>query len=149
MAGGIISVDSSMFESYAVLSKEYLNLNFRFGYYFVILDTICSSSKKDNYILFIFSGGRCTPEGRAIRASFIKGILTRLGFMVQVKSDLIDAQFKHGSLKTMETLDMTGRLLGATKLMDMYLKKDLDIDSLIDEFIHGRYDFQSTVDEQP
>jgi pyruvate, water dikinase len=143
MAGGIISADASMFGSYAVLSKEYLNVNFRFGYHFVILDTICSSSKEDNYILFRFSGGGGTPEGRTIRASFIKGILTRLGFMVQVKSDLIDAQFKHGSLKTMEkTLDMTGRLLGATKLMDMYLKKELDLEFLIDDFMNGRYDFR-------
>ncbi len=148
MAGGIISADSPMFGSYAVLSKEYLNVNFRFGYHFVILDTICSPLKEDNYILFRFSGGGGTPEGRIIRADFIKGILTRLGFMVQVKSDLIDAQFKHGSLKTMEkTLDMTGRLLGATKLMDMYLKKDLDIQFLIDEFMNGRYDFRLTVDE--
>jgi len=150
MAGGIISADSSMFGSYAVLSKEYLNVNFRFGYHFVILDTICSSSKEDNYILFRFSGGGGTPEGRTIRANFIKGILTRLGFMVQVKSDLIDAEFKHGSLKTMEKiLDMTGRLLGATKLMDMYLKKDLSIELLIDDFMNGRYDFRSAVDDKP
>ncbi len=150
MAGGIISADSSMFGSYAVLSKEYLNVNFRFGYHFVILDTICSSSKEDNYILFRFSGGGGTPEGRTIRAKFIKGILTRLGFMVQIKSDLIDAEFKNGSLKIMEkTLDMTGRLLGTTKLMDMYLKKDLDIEFLIDDFMNGRYDFRSTVNDKP
>ncbi len=153
MAGGIISADSSMFGSYAVVSKEYLNVNFRFGYHFVILDTICSPLKEDNYILFRFSGGGGTPEGRTIRADFIKGILTRLGFMVQVKSDLIDAQFKHGSLKTMEkTLNLTGRLLGATKLMDMYLKKDLDIQFFIDEFMNGRYDFRqpsTDMDDQP
>ncbi len=148
MAGGIISADSSMFGSYAVLSKEYLNVNFRFGYHFVILDTICSPLKEDNYILFRFSGGGGTQEGRTIRADFIKGILTRFGFMVQVKSDLIDAQFKHRSLNTMEkTLDMTGRLLGATKLMDMYLKEDQDIQFLIDDFMNGRYDFRMAVDE--
>ncbi len=148
MAGGIISADSSMFGSYAVLSKEYLNVNFRFGYHFVILDTICSSSKKDNYILFRFSGGGGSPVGRSLRANFIKGILTRLGFMVKITSDLIDAEFKHGSLKTMEeTLDMTGRLLGATKLMDMYLKENLDMELMIDDFMNGRYDFRSAVDK--
>ena len=147
MAGGIISADSSMFGSYAVLSKEYLNVNFRFGYHFVILDTICSSKKEDNYILFRFSGGGGSPVGRSLRANFIKGILTRLGFMVQVTSDLIDAEFKHGSLKTMEeTLNITGRLLGTTKLMDMYLKESLDIELMIDDFMNGRYDFRSAVD---
>lgn len=146
MAGGIISADSSMFGSYAVLSKEYLNVNFRFGYHFVILDTICSSKKEDNYILFRFSGGGGSPSGRSLRANFIKGILTRLGFMVQITADLIDAEFKHGSLKTMEeTLDMTGRLLGATKLMDMYLKDNMELELMIDDFMNGRYDFRSAV----
>ncbi len=149
MAGGIISADSPQFGSYAVLSKEYANVNFRFGYHFVIIDTICSSSKEDNYILFRFSGGGGTSDGRTLRAEFIKEILTRLGFMVEIKSDLIDAEFKHGSLKAMEkTLDMVGRLLGATKLMDMYLKENMEVDILIDDFMNGRYDFRSAVDEE-
>lgn len=150
MAGGIISADSPQFGSYAVISKEYVNINFRFGYHFVILDAICSSREADNYILFRFSGGGGSPEGRRLRAGFIKGILTRLGFMVQIKSDLIDAQFKHAPQKTMkEILDMTGRLLGATKLMDMYLKETRDLEFLIDEFMNGRYDFRSTIELEP
>lgn len=143
MAGGIISADSVQFGSYAVISKDYLNANIRFGYHFVILDTICSSSKEDNYILFRFSGGGGDTVGRSVRANFIKGILEKLGFMVTVKSDLVDAEFKHGSLNTMkETLDFIGRLLGATKLMDMYLKENMDIEFLIDAFMNGRYDFR-------
>ncbi len=147
MAGGIISADSSMFGSYAVLSEEYLNVNFRFGYHFVIIDTICSPSKKDNYILFRFSGGGGTPVGRSLRADFIKRILTQSGFIVDIKLDLIDAEFRNGSLETIkETLNMTGRLLGATKLMDIYIKEDLNIDLMIDNFMNGRYDFRSIAD---
>ena len=149
MAGGIISADSPQFGSYAVVSKEYLNANFRFGYHFVIIDTMCTAGKEDNYILFRFSGGGGTPEGRMLRANFIKGILTRLGFMVQIKSDLIHAELKHGSLSDMkQTLDMIGRLLGATKLMDMYLKENLDMDIVINDFMNGRYDFRSAVEER-
>ncbi|MCP4721049.1 MAG: hypothetical protein GY860_16470, partial [Desulfobacteraceae bacterium] len=149
MAGGVISADSPMFGSYAVLSKEYLNVNFRFGYHFVIIDTICSSSKEDNYILFRFSGGGGTPVGRSLRANFIKEILTRLGFMVEIKSDLVDGKFNHGSLKTMEkTLDLIGRLLGATKLMDMYLKENMGVEILVDDFMNGRYDFRSAADKE-
>ncbi len=148
MAGGIISADSAQFGSYAVLSRDYLNVNFRFGYHFVVIDTICSASKKDNYILFRFSGGGGSPEGRLLRADFIKTLLTRLGFMVKIKSDLIDAEFKHGSLTVMKrTLDMIGRLLGATKLMDMYIKEKSDVELLTDDFMNGRYDFRSAVDK--
>ncbi len=149
MAGGIISADDAQFGSYAIVSKQYLNVNFRFGYHFVILDTMCSSCEQDNYILFRFSGGGGSPAGRSLRADFIKGVLTRLGFMVEIKSDLIDAEFKNGSLPTMKkTLDTVGRLLGATKLMDMYLKENMDMTCLIDEFMDGRYDFRSTIDKQ-
>lgn len=150
MSGGIISADAAMFGSYAVLSREYINVNFRFGYHFVILDAICADVKEDNYILFRFSGGGGDIEARSIRARFIQGILERLGFLVQVTSDLIDAQFKKGTPATMETtLDMIGRLLGATKLMDMYLKEDSDIPFLVDQFMAGRYDFRTTVENEP
>ena len=61
-----------------------------------------------------------------------------------MQSDLVDGEFRHGNLSTMEkTLDMIGRLLGASKLMDMYLKKEQDLDILINEFMTGRYDFRS------
>ena len=143
MAGGIISADSPRFGSYAVVSKEYANINFRFGYHFVILDTICTDLPGDNYILFRFSGGGGEPTGRKLRAAFIKGILIRLGFTVTVQSDLVDGEFRHGTLSTMEkTLEMIGRLLGASKLMDMYLKEEQDMEFLIDEFMAGRYDFR-------
>ena len=144
MAGGIISADSPRFGSYAVASAEYVNINFRFGYHFVILDTICTDLPEDNYILFRFSGGGGEPGGRKLRATFIEGVLSRLGFTVTVQSDLVDGEFRHADLSTMEkTLDMIGRLLGATKLMDMYLKEDHDMGFLIDEFMGGRYDFRN------
>ena len=60
-----------------------------------------------------------------------------------VLSDLVDGEFRHGTLSTMEkTLEMIGRLLGASKLMDMYLKEEQDMGFLIDEFMAGRYDFR-------
>ena len=121
-----------------------MNINFRFGYHFVILDTICTDLPGNNYILFRFSGGGGEPGGRKLRATFIEGVLNRLGFTVTVQSDLVDGEFRHADLSTMEkTLDMIGRLLGATRLMDMYLKKDHDMGFLIDEFMAGRYDFRN------
>ena len=143
MAGGIISAESPRFGSYAIVSEEYVNINFRFGYHFVILDTICTSLPGDNYILFRFSGGGGEPTGRRLRAAFIEGILIRLGFTVRVQSDLVDGEFRHGTLSTMEkNLEMIGRLLGTSKLMDMYLKEEQSMEFLIEEFMAGRYDFR-------
>jgi pyruvate,water dikinase len=145
MSGGIISPESQIFASYAVISRDYLNLNLRFGYHFVILDTICGDQAEDNYILFRFSGGGADFEKRSLRADFLSAILQRLGFRVDKKSDLIDGQLKGEESKRVEhTLDMTGRLLGATRLMDMYLKDSTMVEKYADDFMNGRYHFASS-----
>ncbi len=144
MSGGMISKDSAMLASYAVLSRNYLNLNLRFGYHFVILDCICGDLPGDNYILFRFSGGGDDIFKRMLRAEFLKGILDRTGFKTNMKNDLIDAEFKGGEKELIgEKLDIMGRLMGATRLMDMYLKDRQMVEKYIDEFMNGRYHFAS------
>lgn len=144
MAGGIISADAPQFGSYAVVSKTYMNVNLRFGYHFVILDSICSRSPKKNYILFRFSGGGGNDQGRWLRAAFIGTVLERLGYITQITGDLIDARIMETDEKTTRlTLELTGRLLGATKLMDMYLKNKRDLAERVEAFMQGRYDFRS------
>jgi pyruvate,water dikinase len=147
MSGGIISADSARFGSYAILACDYLNLNLRFGYHFVILDTICGDKADENYILFRFSGGGGDSYGKSLRAGFIGGVLERLGFMVDIKGDLVDGQFKVGNQEAiLEKLDMVGRLLGATRLMDMYLKDASMARGFVDDFMNGRYHFSSIED---
>jgi len=147
MSGGIISAESAMFASYAVLSHDYLNLNLRFGYHFVILDVICGDKAEDNYILFRFSGGGADIAKRMLRADFLNGILDRLGFKVDMKIDLVDGELKGGETKSIEqTLDIIGRLLGATRLMDMYLRDSSMVECYVEEFMNGRYHF-ATVEE--
>lgn len=145
MSGGIISPESQIFASYAIISGDYLNLNLRFGYHFVILDTICGDQTEDNYILFRFSGGGADFEKRSLRADFLSAILKRLGFRVDKKSDLIDGQLKGEERSRVEqTLDMTGRLLGATRLMDMYLKDSAMVETYAEDFMNGRYHFATS-----
>jgi pyruvate, water dikinase len=144
MSGGIASPKSTMFSSHAVISNDYMNLNFRFGYHFVIVDALCTSNPSENAILFRFSGGGADLSHRMLRADFLNKILIRLGFDVTVKSDLVDGQFKGADLDTsLQKLDMLGRLLGATRLMDMYLKDASMIDGFVDDFMQGRYHFAS------
>ncbi|MBW2606353.1 MAG: hypothetical protein JRD05_01825 [Deltaproteobacteria bacterium] len=144
MSGGIISAESTMFASYAVLSHDYLNLNLRFGYHFVILDAICGDKAEDNYIMFRFSGGGADIDKRMLRADLLSGILDRLGFKVDMINDLVDGELKGGEKKSIEQkLDMIGRLLGATRLMDMYLKDSKMVESYVEEFMNGRYHFAS------
>ena len=39
-----------------------MNVNLRFGYHFVILDSMCTGTAEENYILFRFSGGGGNPK---------------------------------------------------------------------------------------
>jgi pyruvate,water dikinase len=142
MSGGIISPESAMFASHAVISADYANLNLRFGYHFVIVDTACGDQPDDNYILFRFSGGGADIDKRLLRAKFLSTILYRLDFEVTQKSDLIDARFTGADREmTLEKLDMLGRLLGAARLMDMYLRNESMVAAHAEAFMNGRYHF--------
>lgn len=147
MSGGIISADAARFASYAVLSSVYLNLNLKFGYHFVILDTLCSDNPEENHILFRFNGGGGDSHGRSLRAAFLQAVLQRLQFEVTRTSDLVDARFTEAAKTTiMEKLDLLGRLLGATRLMDMYLREAAQVEPFVEAFFKGRYHF-ATVDD--
>ncbi|MDJ0781887.1 MAG: PEP/pyruvate-binding domain-containing protein [Desulfosarcinaceae bacterium] len=140
MSGGIASPESAMFASHAVISEDYMNLNLRFGYHFVIVDAVCAADEQT--ILFRFSGGGADLDQRLLRARFLRQVLRRLGFDVQIKSDLIDGEFKGpNDAGGLRRLEMLGRLLGATRLMDMYLKDADQIDGFVTDFMAGRYHF--------
>ena len=142
MSGGIASPKAAMFASHAVVSEDYMNLNLKFGYHFVIVDAMCGAEDADNIVQFRFSGGGTEMEQRMLRAAFLKRVLQRLAFEVNVKSDLVDGLLKGTSMETcLNGLNMLGRLLGATPLMDMYLKDEGMVESFVDDFMQGRYRF--------
>lgn len=144
LAGGVARKGSAAFASYAVISREYLNLNLRFGYHFTILDSICGNRPADNYIMLRFAGGGGNFRGKALRIEFLASILERLGFSVETKGDLVDAKLMQCDKDTMEEkLDMVGRLLGATRLMDMVLKDAAMVKKFTHDFFQGRYDFSA------
>ncbi|HID98250.1 MAG TPA: hypothetical protein EYP57_08710 [Thermodesulfobacteriaceae bacterium] len=149
MAGGFISKSSPSLASYAVISGDYLNFNMKFGYHFVIIDTICGDDTDQNYISFRFAGGGGDFHGRYLRAEFIGGILERLGFKVDRKGDLLDAQIVAVDRATVEErLDQLGRLMGATRLMDMYMKDESMVRRFVDEFMNERYHFASVTRDE-
>jgi pyruvate,water dikinase len=144
MSGGIISPKATMFASHVVLSDDYMNLNLRFGYHFVIVDALCGVAANDNYVLFRFSGGGADFDQRKLRAEFLSQILQRLEFEVNKTSDLVDARLSGPGMKAaLYKLEILGRLLGATRLMDMYLKEDSQIIEFVEDFMKGRYHFAS------
>lgn len=124
VSAGIINPDSPQLASYAVLSHTYMHMMVRFGYHFSVIDTLCGPEGRQNYIKFRFKGGGGRPEQRILRIQFIERILTRFGFFVTTRGDLLDARHPHESDSIIQRrLAMLGLMLARTRMMDMGLTR--------------------------
>ncbi|NLI82876.1 MAG: hypothetical protein GX443_14470 [Deltaproteobacteria bacterium] len=132
---GIVSLDSKLLASFALVSRDYLNLNVRFGFHFTVLDTLCSRVDAENYISMRFEGGGGTEEGRSLRAHFIQKILEKQGFQVLVEGDSITASVARIPLRDcQDKLELMGRLLSVTRLLDMRLTREEQVDGMVADF---------------
>jgi pyruvate,water dikinase len=69
-------------------------------------------------------------------------VLGRLGFSVAATGDLLEASLTGYDRASMEkTLDQLGRLLAASRLLDMAIPNQAKIDSMTEAFFSGDYDF--------
>jgi pyruvate,water dikinase len=134
--------DSFAFASYAVIGADYLHFNIRFGYHFTIVDAMCGENMAENHCMLRFAGGGGDYDHRSLRIDFISRVLERLDFEVEHKGDLLEAKLPSLASHVMQDkLDMLGRLLGATKLMDMVLEDKQMVDNCVEDFYKGRYSF--------
>ncbi|MDH3359688.1 MAG: hypothetical protein OEL55_02355, partial [Desulfobulbaceae bacterium] len=124
----------------AIISKEYVNLCFRFGYHFNIIDAHCSERERDNHIYFRFLGGATDMTKRSRRSRMIAGILDAFEFNVSTRGDLVIARAGNMVQSEMErTLDIMGRLVGFTRQLDVCLDNDAIVDRYIEAFLTGDY----------
>lgn len=131
-------------ESYAIVSSDYLNLSAKFAYHFATLDALCGDNSNQNYISLQFSGGAGNYYGRLLRIRLMDNILKRLGFRVSVKGDFIEASIARYDRAFIEDkLDQTARLLASSRLLDMTISNQEDVEIHTDAFFKGNYDFLS------
>lgn len=130
--------------SYAIISREYMNLSAKFGYHFATIDALCSDDSNQNYISLQFSGGAGNYYGKLLRIYFLGSVLRKLGFQVSEKGDLLEGSLSGYDRKgTEEKLDLLGRLLASSRLLDMSLSDQHDIELLTNSFFSEEYDFLS------
>ncbi len=142
LAGGIATQNSGDFASYAIISNDYLNLNMRFGYHFTLVDALCGGDRRANYCQLRFAGGGGEYNGKVLRLEFLSEVLQKMGFEVTVRADLLDARMADIACEDLlDVLDTLGRLLGASKLMDMVLKDDSSVAYCVEQFFNGNYNF--------
>jgi pyruvate,water dikinase len=138
ISAGIVPLDN--LGSYAMLSSDYLNLNIHFGYHFVVLDTLCGEDYYNNYIMLRFAGGGAEQCSRSLRVKFLGEILSNFGFRMQLKGDIIEAQYTRDDKSAIEDkLEKIGLLLGCTRLLDLALKDEKDVEPLVRRFLSGDY----------
>lgn len=136
MADGITSSESADFASYAVLGADYINLIMRFGYHFTLVDALCGEDNSNNYCQFRFAGGGADFSGRMLRLDYIRTLLHKAGFQVETRGDLLDARTSALPIPEMTKHLLTlGRLLGSTRLMDMSLHDDRDVERSVQNFL--------------
>jgi len=136
LSAGIISLDSQMLASFAVISKDYLNIHIRFGYHFVVIDSLFGPSPELNYILLRFKGGGAVPVRRHLRVRFLSHVLAEHGFETDSQGDGIDVRLRSISLSEMEKkFEMLGFLLGFTRLMDQKLEDMESVDAFVTQFL--------------
>lgn len=129
-------------DSYALLSRDYLNLSAKFGYHYANVDTFCGEEASQNYIALQFSGGAGAYVGRSMRINFLANVLSKLGFTINITGDLLEASLNGYDLTSMKkNLDQVGRLLASSRLLDMAIPNQAEIGRMTEDFFKGDYDF--------
>jgi pyruvate, water dikinase len=111
--------------SVAVISREYANLNLKFGYHFIILDCYIGEAVRNNHIYFRFAGGATDLTKRSRRLRFMEAVLQERGFLISLKGDMLIARLAGVGREEMESqLDLLGRLISYTRQLDAVLQDD-------------------------
>lgn len=111
--------------SVAVISREYMNLNLKFGYHFIILDCYYGQTARTNHIYFRFAGGATDLTKRSRRLLFMETVLKERGFLIGLKGDMLIARLAGAGRDEMGSqLDLLGRLISYTRQLDAVLQDD-------------------------
>lgn len=141
-AEGIANPTSLDYANYAIISADYMNLNIKFGYHFSVIDSLCTKDPSHNYILFSFTGGGAGLSGRLLRIHFLTEVLMHSGFDVTQRQDDLQARINWLEQTEIQAkLQILGRLLSVTRLMDMVIVDKETAKTWAALFLQGKNDF--------
>ena len=134
--------------NYALVSRDYCNMNARMDFHFIMIDAVASHEPRSNHIKFRFKGGGTSLERRRRRAVCIGEIFEQYGFFVDVKEDLVNASLQGAAREAIEEkLAMVGRILGFTRLLDAAMGTDAMIPAVVRAFMEGNYTLSGLTDK--
>ena len=112
-------------KNYAIVAKDYMNLNARFAYHYAMIDAMVGPGAEHNHVHFRFRGGGAADENRQRRARFLERVLRESGFGVDRTGDLVTAWFRRYPREDSEkALELIGRLMVCSRNLDAAMKTD-------------------------
>jgi len=134
--------------NYALVTRDFLNLNARMDFHFTMVDAICGIDSRLNYIKFRFKGGGTGPEQRNRRVRCLAEILTAAGFFCDQRDDLLTAAIQGGAAEVIEEkLKVIGRILGFSRLLDAVMRRDELVPRVAQAFLDGDYQLAGLKEE--
>jgi len=126
--------------NYALVARDYLNLNARVDYHFVLVDCVCGANPRENAVRFRFKGGGTARIQRERRAVFVEEVLRREEFFTTRQGDMVTGVLNEGSRETMlAKLEMLGRFIGFSRLLDAVMVTDEMPGRVAEAFLTGDY----------
>ncbi len=130
--------------NYAIISRDYLNLNARMDFHFTMIDAVCGIAPRSNYVKFRFKGGGTLPVQRQRRARCIGIILEEYGFFTDIQGDMVNGTLQGmDSDRLTDSLVMLGRLLGFTRLLDAAMQDDEAAEKIAGAFLRRDYNLET------
>jgi pyruvate,water dikinase len=128
---------------FCVCAQDYVHLASRLAYHFATVDALCGHSVNENYARFLFFGGAAVAVRREWRVHFLATVLNRNGFSVKQEGDRVEALLaKRGAEQIEEALVMLGRLMVASRHLDMVIESQAAAQALAQAFLSGDYAFE-------
>ena len=106
--------------NYFMISRNFMNLQSRFGFHFAAVEALVSERDLENYLSFSFKGGAADMSRRSTRVRLVADILEEQGFAVTIVEDNVTARVAGLPEAAMEVrLRAVGYLLMHTRQLDM------------------------------
>ena len=130
--------------SYALCASDYVHFSSRLAYHFATVDSVCGELVNENYSRFLFHGGAAVAQRREWRAHFLAAVLRFNGFAVKHVGDRVEAVLaKRGADEIEDSLVMLGRLMVASRHLDMLMESRAAAEMFAQAFLSGDFGFES------
>jgi pyruvate,water dikinase len=128
-------------KNYAMIARNYMNLNARFAYHYAMVDAVVGQGSESNHIHFRFRGGGAGTDKKERRVRFLEEVLRGIGFGTSRRGDMVTAWFSRYPLEdSREAMEHLGRLTVCAQELDAVMNSDTDVRVFAGKFLDGEYE---------